>query len=875
MATITTDTYLDGGTSRTAGEAWTCNGGRLTIRTDSRWHANSPASMTGSLGSVTISSTLGGGYTIDGRNVRWMAYDGGSGNTPAIGTTITGGTSGASGYLLGVWSSLTSAPTAVGNAIPATGFLKFREVTGSFVNNDVLSGITATANGADVVGWIEIVHDQASALTIPRLGDFTVRGDWFDLGTTTGSSNQLVQIPTNGSTTTYVPGVWIATTDTPTTDSDYEFYPSIYAAGMSTTNLGTDERSKFVCMETDGRIRIGHNGTTTVGYVPPAGRAIRIPNVFGRQCTTAARATNAIPHATAATRPDFTTTSAGYIDIENFATDWYLLFAQPYYVKLNRVATFDYINISECASALDINDGGNGISQSIDANTLALTSNFAGGTIQKWKCHRYATGSNDHAANFQYCIGQTFSNVYSGIITFARTTSGVPFYVNQCTDITFSNCVQFNGQSTINTSFNITINNLDHCDRYVGATNATSGVYAVGVTNSCDGVIVDGITFGLNGTISNCHPYLGVFNSAASTNIRFRNLGTRSGFISGGSANNPAYIFVSGGNNVDLKLQRCYMAPTRTGAVSTLNSDKDVVFEHVYGDMGDSMVVASLNTNVKNCGGTNTVTGQASVYGTHFWDAFTSDTAGRVVLSLNEATGETSSLVNIISGNPKFTSAGNLVLASTGDEITIESNYYIKGCTAFTNTAPIITGTNITYSTGARWGNHDIYYQIDTGGGWNGSWKDLTAANLSGETITPSTGFKLKYRLVCATASTTNLLSYIRVSTDSTLSAQTDNLYPLEVVPVTITVVDKNNNPIENAQTAVYKTDTDTQLMNEDTNINGVATENVEYSGNTAIYIRVRKSSDGFTRYYPASTVGTLTSSGYSTTVAMVEDTTV
>lgn len=37
MATITTDTYLDGGTARTAGEAWTINSGaKFTIRTDTR-----------------------------------------------------------------------------------------------------------------------------------------------------------------------------------------------------------------------------------------------------------------------------------------------------------------------------------------------------------------------------------------------------------------------------------------------------------------------------------------------------------------------------------------------------------------------------------------------------------------------------------------------------------------------------------------------------------------------------------------------------------------------------------------------------------------------------------------------------------------------
>ena len=308
IATITTNTYLDSA-ARTAGEVMTNNGGSLTVRTDTRWHANSPASMTGSLGSHTISATLGGSYILDGRNVRWMAYDAGSGNVPAIGTTVSGITSGASGYLLGVWASLTSAPSAVGSAMPASGFLKFREVTSSFVDNDVLSGITATANGADKVGWIEVVHDQASAMTVPRLGNFTVRGDWFDLGVTTGAANQLVQIPTNGSSTTYVPGVWIETEIA----NEYEFVPSLYAAGMITANLGTDIRSTFVCMETNGNVRIGHNGTTAVGYVWPAGRKIRIPNVFGRQCATGTRATNAIPHATAFTRPNFITTSAGYV----------------------------------------------------------------------------------------------------------------------------------------------------------------------------------------------------------------------------------------------------------------------------------------------------------------------------------------------------------------------------------------------------------------------------------------------------------------------------------------------------------------------------------------------------------------------------------
>lgn len=779
MATITGLTYLDGGTARTAGEAWTINGGRLVIRTDTRWHLNAPASRTGSLGAITISSTLGGTYEIDGTKVRWLGISGGSG-TCAIGTTITQG--GVSGVFLGYWATLTSAPSTT---IGATGFIKLREVTGGTFSAGALSGITASAVGADKVGWIEIVHDQAIAITVPRLGKFQVRGDWFELGVTSGVSNQLVSVPTNGSTTTYTAGVWIAKIDTPTTDEDYEYYPSLPAANMIATNLGTDARSKFVCMETNGAVRIGHNGSVAVGYVPPAGRKIRIPNVLGRQCDTGTRATNAIPNATAGTRPDFITTSAGAIDIENFSTDWYMLFAQPYSVRCHHVATFDFFNVSECATALDFYDVGTSTELgTIDARTFTSTSNFAGGLIKKARFDRCSAGAADHAVEITYSVGLVLDDVTSGIITFARST-GVAFQITQSSRIKLNNCYAINQGVVFTTCFDSELNDLDYTDRYMGTTN-TTGLYAITIAASSDNIKVSGLTFGLKGTIANVHPYNGLFNVGQSSNIKIRNVGSRTAFLNGGSTNQPAYIYMSSGNNNTVALQRIYMLPTRTGVIGTTNSDKNMTYEHVYGDFADVLTVADLNSKVKNCGGTNTTTGQASVYGTHFWDAFVGDTAGHVVLSLNEPTAETMGYVSIVAGTPKFTSAGNVAMPSVGDEVVIEQDYFVKGCTALTNTAPIITGTNVTYVSNARWGNHDIYYQIDTGSGWNGTWLNLTATNLATHSISPSVGFKLKYRIVCAVANTGNLLTYIRIQTTSTLVAQTDNLYPLDTVTLTL-----------------------------------------------------------------------------------------
>lgn len=94
-------------------------------------------------------------------------------------------------------------------------------------------------------------------------------------------------------------------------------------------------------------------------------------------------------------------------------------------------------------------------------------------------------------------------------------------------------------------------------------------------------------------------------------------------------------------------------------------------------------------------------------------------------------------------------------------------------------------------------------------------------------------------------------------------------------VDLTVTVVDKDNVAIFEAQTAIYKSASPyTQLMNEDTNASGVAFES--YTGSTPcdIYVRVRKSSSGATKYIPSSTTGTIVAeTGYSVKITLQEDT--
>ncbi len=790
MATITTTTYLDGGTARTAGEAMTINGGRLICRTDTRWHANSLAtssSLTGTLGSVTISSTLGGAYEIDATQVRWLAYTGGSGGVPAIGATVSQG--GVSGYVLGVWTTGEMLPNWPGGTLPFEGFIKFREVTGGSFAAGALTGITATALGADKVGWIEVVHDQSATLTVPRLGEFKTRGDWFELGTTTGLLFEYFQIPCTGmsaDTAGEIPGVWV---ETEVTD-EYEFWPSLSVVnGLNVlANTEASPTCKFVFSIGAGRIMFTGDLTYQLAYTPPAGRRVRIPNIIARQATTAQRDYNVAAHATIASRPEFAVTGAGNVDVENFSGDWYFNLLQPYAVKLHHFATFDSLLIAECATAISLLDGGNGMSRSLDINSLVLTSNFAGGTITDWYCPRFSVGTNDHALIMTYCKGIVMTNVQSGHITYARST-GYPFNISYCDGVELHDCRSFNGQVYTLTSTNILIENHDHVDRYKGNTNTTTGTYAVNIATKCNNVLVDGITFGINALLANKHPYLGVVGITACSNVTVRNIGSRGAILNGGTANQPAFIYVSGGNNDSIRIQRCYMQPTRTGAVSTINSDNNCQYDHVYGDYADTLALASLNTRARAMGGTNSVVAQTSVYGTHVSDYFLGDTLGRVVLILNEPTAATTSNVSIVAGNPRFTSAGGLTLQATTDEITITQDYYALGHTAFANIIPVVTGTNVTYSSGARWGNHDIWYDIDTGSGFGGTWKNFHHSVLSLETIDPAVGFRMKYRLKCAVASTSNNLQFIRFQTVSTLAAQTDNLYPLDTNTLSFTGV--------------------------------------------------------------------------------------
>jgi hypothetical protein len=1075
------------------------NGATLTIRSDTRIHSNAPASFTGSLSNVSFTG-LGGEFFIDATKVRWLAYNSGSGLVPAIGTIVTQGA--VTGYLLGVWSGLAAQPTAVGAAMPTSGFIKFREVTNGPFSSGALTNIGASATGPDVTGWIECAWDSLTDFTVGRVGKMKSRGDWFYLDNTNGTVGQTMQVPSTSSVATnnFCPGAWVETS--PGSD-EYEFWPGLAsaAAGWSKTSLGypegfTDKRGQFVRAFGNGIIQFGESITSsgtyaslanqsgtysavaisatyiwdadviyvntgstahlldtgqetglqftsgggvsgiytvtvidafnfsiphvgyitggnvtvrpgvtitfsahgvnqgediycdftsgtgvdgtykvysvnsansytvsyphttaitggnvsclhtltitnnshghavgnevyceftggllngryiikavaantfninyahtsiingnvtlkwTVGHVPPSGCKVRIPNILMSECATGSRQTNSVPNATIASRPEFVTSTSGAIDLEFiYALSLRSLFSQPYSCRLHNCALQESLNISECATALDINNIGIGQYSAINEIALNLTSNFFGGTVSNIIAKRANIASSGHSFQLTYCKNQTFTNIDTGIIQFARS-SGTSCVISTCNNLKFNGLKVFNGNISISTSIDIEINYLDYNDRNIGRTNLTSPYYAIVINAGCEKIIVNNITFGLNNTIEDCHPYNGIINMVGASNIKIRNVGSSTDYLKTGiwAPNLYACGLVQGstsGNNNNIKIQKVFVGRMRTGLITTINSDKNVIYEQVLSSYPWAhsaksafiTLIASLNTYAKGIRSGNYPTaGQTAVYGTHFIDTFQGTRSGSIILIMNEPTVETAQYYTNDAGVVKFNSSGGVEMRSVGDITTWETPYYIQGHTWFLNTAPVMSGGTI--------GNYRFKYQIDLndGNGWSALSGQLTGAELASElssySIDPVDGFKIRIQIQTITANTT-AITYLRIYTSTSTSAQNSLNYPLDVVPVTITVKDINNqNPIENARVFIEAASggplpQGTDILTGLTNSNGIFAGETEYV-NQPIFGRVRRASINYGTLYKSAAISSIIESdGLNLTVLMIPD---
>lgn len=770
------DGYTAGSVNATLDSYAISAGSRLIVRTDSNACPNHSVAF-GSLDRVTFSGQ-GGTLRFDPTYVRVIAYTGGSGNAPAFGTTISQG--GVSGVFLGAWTNWLSECIVPGAAIGATGFIKIGGVTGGNFAAGALTGITATCSGADVQGWMEVRGDTVATITVPRIGKVESVEAWFEIGTTNGTRGQIIPCPTCATNASTFPGVWI---ETSAGSGVYEPYGSVGTVVALATHR-TDVSMKVIT-QTTGGIRIGNDGTNGVFFLPPTGCKVRIPAVLLTNSTRTVSGTGprVLPNATIGTRQEFVTTGAGYFDLRGVMSQWYMNFSQAFYVKYKSCAIADSMVLSEIASPIDVSDCIVAPTAAQINIVLNMTSCFAGGTVTNSIFNRFSLAStNSYITSINYVTGVTFSgNIHRSATLRANGSTGA-ITSTQAVNCTFTNETLIGGRGLFVGAQRCTFNNTAYYDHTITTTTtATNPMSVLDFTTGGSGNVVEGISLPL----PNNGPYNGLVALSACYDTVVNNIGTSYTNPLAMTATVTGFIVSGGGNNDGITMKRCYVSNTRSGPYSFVNSDTNILIENVSGDTADTSVFAGLNGIIKNAMLTAATTGQVSVYGSHWLTRFTSTTAGFAEVMCNEPTTSSAAQCSATGGTPQFNSSGSVLLTKVGDQVTWEMPFFAVGYTAFTNIAPTITGTNVTF--GTRWGNHDIEFQVDTGSGYGGTWLNLTAANLIANTFNSTTGFKLKIRATCAIAGATNVITNMRVALTTTQTDRDTKLYPLSTNTVTFT----------------------------------------------------------------------------------------
>lgn len=519
--TITTSVNIDTLTSKAGGDTYNINGGTLTIDQDSRYGLNQNTSAT--LGNVTVSATLGGNITFDASLVRLIPYNTGSGNVPADGTTISQGS--ASGKLIGVYSALNVAPTAAGAAMPASGYIKIKGWNSVAYAAGALTGLTANATGADVVGWIEISGDDLGVITMPRLGNQSTKvaqGAWYQIGTTDGNRSTTYQIPSNG-LLQYHGGVFV---ETGTGTGVYEFYP-VSGETATAAKVGTEAlRGKFCWISTAGVLTFGNDGTnSTGGYIPPTGRKIVIGNIFFACNTTAARTANVEPNATLATRYKFATTGGGVVSMDKVSMAWYTRWTNAYSLALTNCGFLTTIEPTNIATAVSIDRCGVGQHSSTAVATASLNvlGCLAGITVTNSVFGHSPSISNGYAAFFGNTNNVTVTSSkfqFTGVRT--NTTAG-SVSLSNVTTATFTSCVLNSRVLQANTS-GVTLTTSTFYDPPGGNTLSAYALSAFNFINASN-CLIDGLDFG---GMTGVAPYGALFTFYQSNDysIKIRNIGT-------------------------------------------------------------------------------------------------------------------------------------------------------------------------------------------------------------------------------------------------------------------------------------------------------------------------------------------------------------
>jgi hypothetical protein len=722
-------------------ETLTINSGAiLTFNSDNRWSQNAAA-----FGNSSIDSATGGKIMIDGTMVWQVPFTSSSGNVPALGTVgtydISGSTSGCLGEFLGVWSSVAvsgagMAPVAAAATMPTAGYVKMRRKSDTFTPGETINlagGATIVASDAGKRSWLDIVGVATGTCTIPRLGTFEAQGDWYELGTTNGLTDQEFDYPflgvCNGIQVETISGSgiyewyaqagdrWISGTAslggptdprgkyfgqraasiTATTTNGSAIVPttattqlvvgmpinasanfanlagyivSINPGVSFTMNTNANAGASTTFITWRNKIQLARSTPTIVGYLPMSGCKVRCPNV--RLSTTYSPYVGNALATTYADRYEFVTTSAGKVIVNKVECGWYSNFSGAYSLDFrNSTQALGYI-IGNTAAANIIDNCISSYENATLTSGLALSNCYGGTTISNSWLNRYNSAAAGSAVTMTDCSDVS--------ITDSKFSVGGQ-----------TNVLTTRGNAGINTAL------LTRCFR-VSTNRLTTITGSINLTGCVDVTLLNTISADTEAsTTTSTNPLAGVFNlSAGTANVLVDGYSLMSG-LTNVHPYTAVIIIATGCSTMEFRNFGTAAAPINGGTVNPIryiiNAGVclDLSLRRIYFDntnFGFYMSSATASTLANTCQG---------VFCDNCWCDGADENRTAAVYQLNRGcrwtsgvTGQTSQYGKHIEDAFTSTTAGRVVF-SANEPITetMDQLSTISGGPAYTSTGTV------------------------------------------------------------------------------------------------------------------------------------------------------------------------------------------
>lgn len=738
----------------------------------------------------------------------------------------------------------------------------------------------------------------------------SLSGGWYYISLTldhTLTNTSTLNVSTANSSTPTYDANGIPTFAGLTTEGFY--YAERQVLNPTTAQIATDNRGKFFFSDaTTGLLTFADRTGRSVGKLPAANCKIRIPNIILSNANAIDYTRNILFN-----RYAISTTASGVIDHDKILSNWANNFSTPYSVDISDSVYAPALALTNVGATTNVTNTVVGISNTT-AIGFTITNSYNGGTIQDLICvgQKSTVPCSLGVAN-EFTFNNLISYYFGPRLGRYQRTASANCIANSCNNLTFNNYIGIGGLLSAGSCTNLNVNNSQTADSLNGETIAGSATFTF-IVSSCISAIFDGLSIFDN--ISNVHPESAIFSITGGSGLVCKNIGTIANPFPGGtSVGSEIGRIATLANTINCEFRRIYVSSSRSGLTNPINdtnTSQKIRVYNVWAPGAQPHFSRSIDRLSQGCKWSNSHTVNNAVYGTHWEDAFVSDTDGRIVIACNEPIPVTANQCSGTFGtNAGFTAAGSASLPNLSDTITWTIPYYILGYTSLATFASatfnnpwLVTGTNVKYL--------EFDYQIDTGAGFS-AWKHLfnqstrsttssgvigtntvtitlaeydamlrkpqigdyiqTASNrlphgttitnvvsntittsnnftssvtsgeaiffwkdIATEVISPNTGFKLKVRVKVNTASSTTLLSYLRIPAD-TNSTDQQIQYPLPVTQYTFTI----SNIINGSRLLLKRTDTNAVL--ENLIVSGTSFIYTHTGGNIPIEIILRKAS--------------------------------